>query len=130
MPGVPDETRSTEVAAGPGGAVEAAEAVAGVGVAEPSWALELRIPTAVTRDAARRGPIETGGAAITVRPGVASEALVTHHRVSSISVAAGGGGGVGAGAGATGVCVGSGEAAVEAGSTLLTVGSLSVAFTV
>lgn len=62
--GVPCEARSAELALGPGGVVDAAEAVAGVGVTELGGALRVCIPTALTRDTDPRCFVEAGTARI------------------------------------------------------------------
>lgn len=48
--GIPNEARRTELTLGPGGVVDAAEAVAGVGVTELGGALRVCIAAAVTRN--------------------------------------------------------------------------------
>lgn len=128
--GIPNEAWSTELALGPGSVVDAAEAVAGVGVTELGGAMRVCIPTAVTWNTNPRCFVEAGGALVTLWAAVPGKALVTHWGATRISVTGAGGGGVGAGTRSTDFGQGSSRAAVETRFTLLTVGSLGVALTV
>lgn len=88
--GVPYEARSTALALGPGGGVDAAEAQAGVGVTELGGALRICVPTAVTRNTKPRRFVEAGAALVTLWAAVPRKALVTRW-------------------GATGICTGTGK---------------------
>lgn len=82
--GVPYEARSTELALGPGGAVDAADAVASVGVTELGGALGVCIPTAVTWNTNPRCFVEAGAAVDTLWAAVPGKALVTHWGATGI----------------------------------------------
>lgn len=127
---VPYEAWSTELALGPGGIVDAAEAMAGVRVTDLGGALGVCITTAVTWNTNPRCFVEAGAALDTLWAAVPGKALVTHWGATGITVTGAGGGGVGAGTRCTGFGQGSSRAAVESRLTLLTVGSLGVALTV
>lgn len=75
--GIPFESGSTELALGPGGVVDAAEAVSGVWVTELGGALRVRISTAVTWNTSSRRFVGAGSALVTLRTGVPVKALVT-----------------------------------------------------
>lgn len=64
--GVPYEAWGTELALGPGGVVDAVEAVAGVGATELGGALRVCIPVAVTWNANPRCFEEASAALITL----------------------------------------------------------------
>ena len=82
--GVPYESWSTELALGPGGVIDAAEAVAGVGVTELGGALRVCIPTAVTWNASPRRFVEAGAALVTLWTSIVGKALVTYWRATGI----------------------------------------------
>lgn len=82
--GIPYEARSTELAAEPGGVVDAAEAVAGVRVTELGGALRVCIPTAVTWNTNPRCFVEAGAALGTLWAAVPGKALVTHWGATGI----------------------------------------------
>lgn len=128
--GVPYESESTEVTLGPGGVIDAAEAVAGVGVTELGGALRVCVPTAVTRNASPGRFVETGAALVTLWTSVVGKALVTYWRATGIGVTGAGGGGVGAGTRCAGFSQGSAGAAVGTRLALLAVGSLGVTLAV
>lgn len=75
--GIPYVCRSTELALGAGGVVDAAEAVASVRVTELGGALRVCIPTTVTWNTSPRCFVEAGTALVTLRATVMGEALVT-----------------------------------------------------
>lgn len=82
--GVPDEAWSTELALGPGGVVDAVEAVAGVGVTELGGALRVCIPAAVTWNTNPGCFEEASAALITLWAAVLGKALVTHWGATGI----------------------------------------------
>lgn len=128
--GVPDEARSTELAPRPCGVVDAAEAVAGVGVAERGRVFRVGVSTAVTWNTNTGCFVEAGGARVTLRAAVPGKALVACWGATGISVTGAGGGGVGARTQCTGLGQGGTGGPVGTGLTLLTVQSLRVALTV
>lgn len=128
--GVPYEAWSTELALEAGGVVDAAEAVAGVGVTELGGVLRVCIAIAVTRNTSPRCFVEAGATLVTLRAAVPGKALVTYGGATGIGVAGAVGGGVGAGTRCTGFGPGGSRSAVGTGLTLLTVGSMGVALTV
>lgn len=76
--GVPYESCSTELALGASGIIDAAEAVAGVGVTELGRVLRVCIPTAVTWNANPGRFVEASTAPVTLWTGGPGKALVTH----------------------------------------------------
>lgn len=82
--GVPCESWSAELALGPSGVIDAAEAVAGVGVTELGGAHGVCVPVAVAWNAGPRLFVEAGAALVTLCTGVAGKALVTHWRATGI----------------------------------------------
>lgn len=82
--GVPYESKSTELALGPGGVVGAAEAVTGVGVTELGGTLRVCIPTAVTWNTSPRCFVEASAALVTLWATVPMKALVAHWRATGI----------------------------------------------
>lgn len=82
--GIPNEARSTELTLGPGGVVDAAEAVAGVGVTELVGPMRVCIPTAVTWNTNPGRFVEAGGALVTLWAAVPGKALVTHWGATGI----------------------------------------------
>ena len=84
--GIPYECRSTELALGSGGVIDAAEAVASVGVTELAGALRVCIPTTVTWDTSPRYFVEASAALVTLWAAIPGKALVTHWGASGICV--------------------------------------------
>lgn len=78
------EARSTELAPGPVGVVDAAETLAIVGATDVGGTLRVCISTAVTWDTSPRSFVEPGTALVTVWATVPVKALVTHWRATSI----------------------------------------------
>lgn len=74
---VPHEARSAALALGPAGAVDAAEALAGVGLTHLGGPLRVGVPAAVAWYTHARCFVEAGAALVTPRAGVPGEALVT-----------------------------------------------------
>lgn len=85
---IPYKSRSTELALGPSGVVDAAEAVAGVRVTELGRALRVCIPTAVTWNTSPRGFVEASAALVTLSATVSGKALVTHWGATGICTGA------------------------------------------
>lgn len=83
-PGVPYESRSTELALGAGGVVDAVKAVAGVGVTKLGGALRVRVPAAVAWNTGPRGFVEAGAAPVALGAAVLGKALVTHWEATRI----------------------------------------------
>lgn len=81
---VPYEAWSTELALGPGGIVDAAEALAGVRVTDLGGALGVCITTAVTWNTNPRCFVEAGAALDTLWAAVPGKALVTHWGATGI----------------------------------------------
>lgn len=82
--GVPREPGSAELAPGPGGAVRAAEAAAGVGMTDLDRALRVCVPAAVTRDTNAGRLVETRVALVALRAGVRGETEVTHRGAAGV----------------------------------------------
>lgn len=83
-PGVPCESRSTELALGAGGVVDAVKAVAGVGVTKLGGALRVCVPAAVTWNTGPGGFVEAGAAPVALGAAVLGKALVTHWEATRI----------------------------------------------
>ncbi len=82
--GISDEARSAELALGPSGVVDAAEAVASFWVTEVSWALGVCVPTAVTWSTNARCFVKAGAALVTLWAAILGKALVTNWRATGI----------------------------------------------
>lgn len=83
--GVADEACCAQLAAGPRRVVDAAEALASLGMTKLAGTLRICVPAAVTGDAASGRPEEEAGAAlVTLRPTVVGKALVAHWGATGI----------------------------------------------